>query len=50
MEARRWCANRRVSTEIKKSKNTKSIVINDQRNQRKLISEEDLLELNFDLD
>ena len=35
----------------KNLKNTRSIVINYQRNQRKLVSEEeDLLELNFDLD
>ena len=39
--------NKCVNTESKNSKNTRSIVI---RNQRKLVSEKDLLELKFDLD
>jgi len=42
--------NRSVNTESKNSKNTRSTVISDQRNQSKLVSEEDLLDLKFDLD
>jgi hypothetical protein len=42
--------NKSVNTESKNSKNSRSIVTSDQRNQRKLVSEVDLLELKFDLD
>jgi hypothetical protein len=42
--------NKSVNTESKNSKNTGSIVISDQGNQRKLVCEEDLLELKFDID
>lgn len=39
--------NKHVNTEDKNLKNTRSIVISDQRNQRKLVGEEDLLDLKF---
>jgi len=39
--------NKSVNTENENLKNTRSIVISCQRNQRKLVSEEDLLELEF---
>jgi hypothetical protein len=42
--------NESVNTESKNSRNTRSIVISVQGNQRKLVSKKDLQELKFDLD